>query len=147
MTETVVFDIQKIQEILPHRYPFLLVDKIVEFIDNERAVGIKAVTFNENFFQGHFPGRPIMPGVLIMEAMAQVGAVLASQSSDGVAEGKLVMLAGANEFRWKKPVVPGDMLKIVMESQRKRRPMWKMKGTVYVQDMIIATGEITAAES
>lgn len=123
-----------------------MVDKIVE-LEAERIVGIKAVTINEEFFQGHFPNRPVMPGVLIMEAMAQVAAVLATVSPDGVTDGKYVFLAGATDFRWKKPVIPGDVLRIEMEAVKKRRPMWKMKGTVTVDGEIVATGMLTAAEA
>ncbi len=141
------FGVERIQEVLPHRYPFLLIDRVVEFGDNQRIVGLKAVTCNEGFFQGHFPGRMIMPGVLIMEAMAQLGGILANLSNDGVGEGKVVMLVGANDFKWKRPVVPGDLLRIEMVSVKKRRPMWKMRGTVWVDDQVVAAGEITAAES
>jgi beta-hydroxyacyl-ACP dehydratase FabZ len=146
-TEFVPFGIERIKQVLPHRYPFLLIDRVVEFKENERIVGLKAVTANEPFFQGHFPSYMIMPGVLILEAMAQLGGILANISSDGVGEGKIIMLVGADNFRWKKPVVPGDLLKIEMESIKKRRPVWRMKGSVYVDDQLVVCGEITAAES
>jgi len=142
----VVYDISQIQEILPHRYPFLLIDRVVEFVDNERVVAIKNVTANEPFFQGHFPGMPIMPGVLILEAMAQAGAILAIKSADGVAKGKTVFLVGADDFRWKKKVTPGDTLRIEMKSVKKRRPMWVMSGEVFVDGKIVASGTISAAE-
>lgn len=145
-TSGVVFDINQITAILPHRYPFLLIDKIVEFEDNVRIVGIKNVTANEPFFVGHFPNRPVMPGVLVIEAMAQVGAILAHRSSDGVLKGKNVFLAACSDFKWKRPVVPGDTLRIEMVSKRKRRPIWTMDGTVYVDDKVVALGTITAAE-
>jgi 3-hydroxyacyl-[acyl-carrier-protein] dehydratase len=143
----VVFDNKKLLEILPHRYPFLLVDKIIELVEGEKIVGIKAVAANEPCFQGHFPNAPVMPGVLIMEAMAQVGAVLATVSSGGLTPGKLIFLAGANDFRWKRPVVPGDLLRIEMVTIKRRNSLWKMKGCVLVDDIIVASGEITAAES
>jgi 3-hydroxyacyl-[acyl-carrier-protein] dehydratase len=143
----VPFGIEKIKKVLPHRYPFLLIDKVVEFSENERIVGLKAVSANEQFFQGHFPQYMIMPGVLIMEAMAQLGGILANLSSDGVGEGKIIMLVGADNFRWKRPVVPGDLLRIEMESIKKRRPIWRMRGSVFVDDQLVVSGEITAAES
>jgi len=145
--ESVIYDVTQIQEIIPHRYPFLLVDKIVEVVDNERIVGIKAVTINEPYFQGHFPGRPVMPGVLITEAMAQTAAILARVSTDGVRPDKYVFLVGANDFKWKRQVVPGDTLRIEMKSVKKRRPLWIMQGTVTVDGRLVASGTITAAEA
>jgi 3-hydroxyacyl-[acyl-carrier-protein] dehydratase len=142
----VPLNIEDIRKILPHRYPFLLVDRIIEFQDNERIVGIKAVSANEAFFQGHFPFRSVMPGVLIMEAMAQVGAAMAAMSSKGVPSNKTLFLAGANDFRWKKPVIPGDVMRIEMSFSKKRPPVWKMRGTVTVDGQIVATGEVTASE-
>lgn len=147
MGDEAIFDIARIQEILPHRYPFLLVDRIVEFKDNERIVGIKNVTMNEAFFQGHFPGRPVMPGVLILEAMAQTGGILAKVSEDGVAPGKTVFIVGASDVKWKRQVVPGDTLRIEMSSLKKKRPLWIMKGEVYVGDKLVACGQISAMES
>lgn len=145
--EQVIFDTAKIQEILPHRYPFLFVDKVVEFVDNHRIVAVKSVTMNEWFFQGHFPGRPVMPGVLILEAMAQTAAILARVSEDGVTPGKYVFLVGATDVKWKKQVVPGDTLRIEMESVKKRRPLWVMSGKVFVEDKLVASGTISAAEA
>ncbi len=146
MSEGIVFDSVKIQEIIPHRYPFLLIDRVIELVDNERVVAIKNVTANEQFFTGHFPGRPVMPGLLITEAMAQTGAILAKTSTDGVAQGKAVLLVGCDEMKWKRQVVPGDTLRIEMVSVRKRRPLWIMKGTVTVNGVLAASGQITAAE-
>lgn len=145
--ESVIYDVTQIQEIIPHRYPFLLVDRIVEIEDNERIVGIKAVTINEPYFQGHFPGRPVMPGVLITEAMAQTAAILARVSTDGVHPDKYVFLVGANDFKWKRQVLPGDTLRIEMKSVKKRRPLWIMQGTVTVDGRLVASGTITAAEA
>lgn len=146
MEEKIVYDAVQIQNILPHRYPFLLVDKIVEMVDNERIVGVKCVTINEPFFVGHFPGRPVMPGALIMEAMAQTAAILAIKSESGVAKGKTVFLCGADEFKWKRPVVPGDTLRITMTSVKKRRPLWIMSGEVSVDGQPVAQGTLMAAE-
>jgi len=146
MAESVIYDIEGIKKILPHRYPFLLLDKIIEFHDNERIVAIKAVSGNEEFFQGHFPFRSVMPGVLIMECMAQAGAAMASLSSNGVPADKTLFLAGANDFRWKRPVVPGDVLRVEMTFTKKRPPVWKMVGTATVDGQIVAQGELTASE-
>lgn len=145
--QTIVYDNVAIQKILPHRYPFLLVDKVIEFKDNERIVGIKNVTFNEPFFVGHFPGRPVMPGVMILEAMAQVGAILARESNDGVKKEKTVFIVGADDVKWKKMIVPGDTLVIEMVSVKKRRPMWIMDGTITVDGKVAASARISAAEA
>lgn len=147
VVEGVIYDAVKIMEILPHRYPFLMVDKIIEFVDNERAVGIKNVTINEPFFEGHFPGRPVMPGAMILEAMAQTGAILARESKDGVIATKTVFLIGATDFKWKKQVLPGDTLRIEMVSVKKRRPIWIMRGEATVNGVLVASGTISAAES
>lgn len=141
-----VFDVNEVAKIIPHRYPFLFIDRVIEFVDNEKIVAIKNVSINEPFFAGHFPGRPVMPGVLIMEALAQAGAILAHKSSDGVLPGKTVFLASATDFRWKRPVVPGDSLRIQMTSKRKRRPMWTMEGEVTVDGKLVCSGTIMAAE-
>ncbi|RMH06593.1 MAG: 3-hydroxyacyl-[acyl-carrier-protein] dehydratase FabZ [Nitrospirae bacterium] len=135
-----------IQKILPHRYPFLLVDYIAEFEVNVRIVGIKNVTINEPFFQGHFPGRPIMPGVLILEALAQVGGVLAIKSLplDGA---PVVYLAGLDHVKFRKPVVPGDQLRLHVEVMKRRPPFWRMLGKAFVEDSVVAEGETTAMVS
>lgn len=147
MAEKGVLDIRQIQECIPHRYPFLLLDRIVEFTDNVEAVGIKAVSANEPFFQGHFPGRPVMPGVLIIEAIAQVAAVMAKLSSDGIAPGKTVFLVGAQDVKFKRQVIPGDVLRIHVRSVKKRRPLWVMQGEVTVDGVLVASGTVSAAES
>ena len=145
--EGVHFTLQDILKIIPHRYPFLMVDKIVEFVDNERIVGIKNVTVNEPFFTGHFPERPVMPGVMIIEAMAQTGAILARCSVDGVIKEKTVFLVGATDFKFKRMVVPGDTLRIEMRSVRKRRPLWIMEGEASVDGKVVASGTLSAAEA
>lgn len=138
-----VMEQAEIQALLPHRYPFLLVDRIKELEPERRIVGIKNVSVNEPFFQGHFPGRPVMPGVLIIEAMAQVGGVLAFKSfGPGV---KLsVYLTGIDGAKFRKPVVPGDQLRFEVELVRKRAPFWKMEAKAYVDDDVVCEAEVTA---
>lgn len=147
MENNVIFDIPAILDILPHRYPFLLVDKIIEFVDNERIVGIKSVSCNEQFFQGHFPGKPIMPGVLIIEAMAQTGAIMALKSSNGVKDKKYLFLVGVDDVKWRRPVVPGDQMRIEMKFLKNRKPLWIMEGRVFVDQKLVASALITAAEA
>lgn len=133
----------EIQALLPHRYPFLLVDRIKEFEPHQRIVGVKNVTVNEPFFQGHFPGRPVMPGVLIIEAMAQVGGVLVFKSGGPV--GKTVMyLTGIDEAKFRRPVVPGDQLRLEIEVLKKRPPFWKMQGKAYVDNEVVCEAVVTA---
>ena len=136
-------DIAAIRETLPHRYPFLLVDRITEMEESRRIVGIKNVTVNEPFFQGHFPDRPIMPGVLILEAMAQTGGVLACKSI--VATGRpVVYLTGVESAKFRKPVVPGDQLRFEIDVLKKRPPFWKMQGKAYVGSELVCEAELTA---
>jgi beta-hydroxyacyl-ACP dehydratase FabZ len=104
------YDIQKIMEILPHRYPFLLIDRIIDLVPGEKVTALKNVTINEPFFQGHFPGQPVMPGVLIIEAMAQAGGVLACESRTTDRYGQLIYFMGMDKVRFRKPVVPGDQI-------------------------------------
>jgi 3-hydroxyacyl-[acyl-carrier-protein] dehydratase len=133
----------EIQSLLPHRYPFLLVDRVKEFEPHQRIVAIKNVTVNEPFFQGHFPGRPIMPGVLIIEAMAQAGGVLVFKSGGLV--GKTTMyLAGIDEAKFRRPVLPGDQLRFEVEVIKKRPPFWKMQGKAYVDNEIACEAVVTA---
>lgn len=131
---------QEIQKIIPHRYPFLLVDKIIELEVGKSAVGIKNVTFNEPFFQGHFPGNPVMPGVLIVEALAQVGAV--ALLSDEAYKGKLALFAGIDEVRFKRQVVPGDVLRLEVEIISLRRNIGKGSVCAYVGDEVACKGTI-----
>ncbi len=132
-----------IQKILPHRYPFLLVDKIIEIEYGKRAVGIKNVTVNEPFFQGHFPGVPIMPGVLIVEAMAQVGAIAILGMEEH--KGKLAVFAGIDDLRFKKQVLPGDTLKMEVEMLYFKRGIGKAKAQACVGDELAASGELMFA--
>ncbi len=125
-------DIQRVMEMIPHRYPLLLVDKVKDLIAHESAVGIKNVTFNEPQFQGHFPGHPIMPGVMIVEAMAQTAAVLVVHSLGSEAEGKLVYFMSIDSCKFRKPVVPGDVLELHVTLDRRRGAVWRFNGTAIV---------------
>jgi len=133
-------DIEEIRKILPHRYPFLLVDRIVE-LDAGRIVGIKNVTVNEPFFQGHFPDFPVMPGVLIIEAMAQVAGVLVLKNIPDRAS-KLVLLAGVDSARFRRPVLPGDQLRIEMKTLKVKASVAKMHGTATVDGDLVAEVEV-----
>ena len=137
------FGIGTILNTLPHRYPFLLVDRVTEMEENRRIVGIKNVTVNEPFFQGHFPGRPIMPGVLILEALAQTGGVLAFKSLTATSR-PVVYLTGVEHAKFRKPVVPGDQLRFEVDVLKKRPPFWKMQGRAYVGDELVCEAELTA---
>jgi UDP-3-O-[3-hydroxymyristoyl] N-acetylglucosamine deacetylase / 3-hydroxyacyl-[acyl-carrier-protein] dehydratase len=138
-----VFDVNAIKKILPHRYPFLFVDKILELVPGERVTGIKNVTVNEPFFEGHFPGHPIMPGVIITEAMGQVGGILLlNEAADP--ENYLVFFTGLNNVKFRRPVYPGDQLYIRVEMIYNRRGICKMKGTAYVDDELAAQAEMQA---
>ncbi len=141
MNTSPILPVEVIQQLLPHRYPFSLVDRIIEYVPGVKAVGIKNVTFNEPHFQGHFPGRPIMPGVLIIEAMAQVGGVVLTQMPETPAG--LFMFAGIDKVRFRRPVVPGDQLIMEVELLTiKRRRFGKMAGTAQVDGQRVAEGEL-----
>jgi beta-hydroxyacyl-ACP dehydratase FabZ len=139
-----MLDIREIMAIIPHRYPFLLVDRIVEFEENKRIVGVKNVTINEPFFQGHFPGAPIMPGVLIIEAMAQTGGVLLLHSVPDRSQ-KLIYFMGIHNAKFRKPVVPGDVLKLEMEVLNLRSWTCKLKGLAKVGGDVVAEAELISA--
>lgn len=143
-TKGVVFDINAIKKILPHRYPFLLVDKIVEFEPGKNITGIKNVTLNENFFNGHFPGKPVMPGVLIVEAMAQVGGILLLKDGEDV-DSKLVFFMGIDNVKFRKPVIPGDQLVMELTMLKARRSTFKMAGQAFVQGELVCEAEMMAA--
>lgn len=136
-------NIEQIQEILPHRYPFLLVDKIVELEPGQRAVGIKNVTMNENYFQGHFPGKPVMPGVLQVEALAQTGAIAVLSLEEY--KGKIVYFGGIDKLRFKQKVVPGDVLRLEVELIKRRGPIGIAKAVATVDGKVAVQGEITFA--
>jgi beta-hydroxyacyl-ACP dehydratase FabZ len=134
-----------IQDLLPHRYPFLLVDRVLEVAVGERLVALKNVTVSEPYFQGHFPQRPVMPGVLICEALAQAGAILV-QLSGGVAPGNALFLAGLDGVRFRRPIVPGDQIRLEVTILKHRAPVWKVRGVALVEGEVAAEGEVTAVE-
>jgi 3-hydroxyacyl-[acyl-carrier-protein] dehydratase len=138
------FNIQEIQKLLPHRYPFALVDKIIDFVPGEKAVGVKNVTFNEPFFQGHFPGHPLMPGVMIIEAMAQVGGIVLTQLPDY--GGGLFVFTGIDGVKFRQQVVPGDQLIMTVELQAfKRRRFAKMHARAEVDGQLATSGTLMFA--
>jgi beta-hydroxyacyl-ACP dehydratase FabZ len=137
-------DIRAILERLPHRYPFLLVDRVIEFVEAKRIVGIKNVTYNEAFFQGHFPIKPVMPGVLVIEAMAQVGALLLIGTIEDRTN-KLVYFTGIDGARFRRPVEPGDQLRIECEVIRLKTRFCKMKGAAYVDGELAAEAEFLSS--
>jgi 3-hydroxyacyl-[acyl-carrier-protein] dehydratase len=141
-----VLNIAEIVSLLPHRYPFLLVDRILELEPDKRVLGLKNVTMNEAFFQGHFPGEPVMPGVLIIEAMAQTGGILA-YSSNPDAKGKLVFFMGMDKVKFRRPVVPGDQLLMELNLTHKSSRAWKMEGKATVDGQVAVQAELSAAVS
>jgi 3-hydroxyacyl-[acyl-carrier-protein] dehydratase len=145
MTETVI-SAQQIQEIIPHRYPFLLVDKVIEIVTYQKMVAIKNVTINEPFFQGHFPGLPVMPGVLQLEAIAQACAVLAHLSLKEELENKTMMICAVNNLKWKRQVVPGDTLRIEVNFIKRKKPFFMMEGNITVEGQMCCSTSLTAAE-
>ena len=141
-----MIEVREILNYLPHRYPFLLVDRILEIHGDEKIVGIKNVSINENFFQGHFPSRPVMPGVLICEAMAQVGAIFAHTARGGIEDHKVFVLTGLDNVKFKRPVEPGDQLRMELTCLKRRGSYWKMQGVATVDGKIVAQAEISAME-
>ncbi|MGM0562093.1 MAG: 3-hydroxyacyl-ACP dehydratase FabZ [Pseudomonadota bacterium] len=134
----------EVMRMIPHRYPMLLVDRILELERDKHALGLKNVTINEGFFQGHFPRQPVMPGVLIIEAMAQTAAVLVVETLEGAAAGKLVYFMSVEQARFRRPVVPGDQLHIHVSKVRNRGPVWKFEGEVRVDDQVAAEAGFSA---
>ena len=139
------YDIQDIMELLPHRYPFLLVDRVIEVVPGDRITALKNVTINEPFFQGHFPGRPIMPGVLIIEAMAQAGGILAYLTGSAEQRSRLIYFMGMDKVRFRKPVVPGDQIIFEAKILKFRSKAAKMSGTATVDNQLVAEAELLAS--
>jgi len=137
-------EIQEIMSLLPHRYPFLLVDRILEMEEGKRIVGIKNVTINEPFFQGHFPGSPIMPGVLIIEAMAQTWGILVLASEPEMAGSKNILFLSIDNARFRRPVYPGDQLRFELQALNLKRSIWKFKGEAFVDGELVAEAELMA---
>jgi 3-hydroxyacyl-[acyl-carrier-protein] dehydratase len=137
-----MIDVNEIFSILPHRYPFLLIDRVMEFEPGKTIRALKNVTINEPFFQGHFPGHPVMPGVLIIEAMAQAGGILAFKSAD--VRNKLVYFMGIDKAKFRRPVVPGDALTLALTVTRQRGTIWMFRGEAYVGDALAAEAELMA---
>lgn len=138
-----MLDINQIMKILPHRHPFLLVDRILELEPGKRIVGYKNVTINEPFFPGHFPGHPVMPGVLIIEAMAQIAGILAYQSDESVRD-KVTYFTGIDNARFRKPVMPGDQLRLEVEATACKRGIWFFSAKAFVEDKIVTEAELKA---
>lgn len=137
-------DIGRVMEMIPHRYPMLMIDKVIDVVPSVSATGVKNVTINEPFFQGHFPSRPVMPGVLIIEAMAQTAAVLVVHSLGRSAEGKLVYFMSIDDARFRKPVVPGDTVLIHIQKERQRGSVWKFSAKAMVGDNLVAEATYAA---
>jgi 3-hydroxyacyl-[acyl-carrier-protein] dehydratase len=144
MTKNTTADIIEIMEMLPHRYPFLLIDKVIDIVPAKSATGIKNVSFNEPHFTGHFPGQPIMPGVLIIEAMAQTAAVLVFRTIGETGKGKLVYFATIDEVKFRKPVVPSNVLSLKVEILKNRGNLWKVKADAYVDNEVVTEAVISA---
>lgn len=145
MSKTKEIDVNGIMERIPHRYPFLMIDRVIDVVEAESCTGIKNVSVNEPFFQGHFPGHPIMPGVLIVEAMAQTAATLVVDSIDGMdAKSHVVYFMSVEDARFRKPVVPGDQIHIKVKKDRQRGHVWKFAGKAYVDDKVVAEASFTA---
>jgi 3-hydroxyacyl-[acyl-carrier-protein] dehydratase len=143
-SETGVIDVNQIMEMIPHRYPFLMIDKVVDIVKGQSAVGIKNVTVNEPFFQGHFPSRPVMPGVLLVEAMAQTAGIVAVDSMGEDAEGHLVYFMSIDSARFRKPVGPGDQVRIHVDKKQHRSNVWKFECKAEVGETVVANAIISA---
>ena len=142
--DSVAVDIHQILEMIPHRYPFLLIDNVVDIVSGESARGIKNVTINDQFFNGHFPARPVMPGVLIIEAMAQTSAVLVVHTLGADTKGKLVYFMAIDEAKFRKPVIPGDVLELVVVKERSRGSVWRFNAAAMVSGVKVAEAIVTA---
>ena len=143
-SKTITLNYHDIFDLIPHRYPFLLIDRVEEIIVNKSATGIKNVTINENFFNGHFPDFPVMPGVLILETMAQTAACLMSYSNKSLQKRKAVFLTGIENTKFKKMTTPGDILKVKVKVISNRKNFYKFTATAYVEDVLVATSIFSA---
>ena len=141
-----MLNVREILKRLPHRYPFVLVDRIIEIDGEHKIVGVKNVSINENFFQGHFPDRPVMPGVLICEALAQVGAIFAHNARGGRDGDKIFVLTGLDKVKFKRPVEPGDQLRLELTCLKRRGSFWRLLGVATVDGKLVARAEISAME-
>lgn len=137
-------EVERIKAMIPHRYPMLMIDRVIDVVINDRATGIKNVSINEPYFQGHFPSQPVMPGVLIIEAMAQTAAVLVVATMGPEKEGRLVYFMTVDAARFRKPVVPGDTMYIHVEKQRQRGSVWKFRGQAKVDGVLVAEATYAA---
>jgi len=142
--DVALIDSKRLMTMIPHRYPFLLLDRLIDIRRGESAIGIKNVTVNENFFQGHFPGHPVMPGVLIVEAMAQAAAALVIESLGPQAGSPLVYFMSIDNAKFRRPVVPGDQLRLHMSKDRRRGNVWRFNGVANVDHVAVAEASITA---
>jgi 3-hydroxyacyl-[acyl-carrier-protein] dehydratase len=138
------FDIERIMQMIPHRYPFLMIDRIVDVVADKTATGIKNVSINEHYFQGHFPRQAVMPGVLLIEAMAQTAAVLVVHTLGAAFEGKLVYFMSVDNCRFRRPVVPGDQLHVLVTKDRNRGMIWKFTGEIKVDGNVVADATFAA---
>jgi len=139
-----IVDISGILAAIPHRYPFLLIDRVVDVVHDQSAVGVKNVSVNESFFAGHFPNHPVMPGVLIIESMAQTSAVLVVETLGADAAGRVVYFMSIDSAKFRKPVIPGDQLRVHVTKQRRRGPVWRFEGVAKVDDVVVAEAVFSA---
>lgn len=139
-----VLNVEELMLLLPHRYPMLLIDRLVDIKPGDSAVGLKNVSYSDQIFQGHFPQKPILPGVMIIEAMAQAAAAFTSYTENLDAEGKIVLFMGIDKARFRKPVVPGDQMRIHVRTVHRRAPVWRFEGIAYVEDRRVAEAQYSA---
>lgn len=139
-----VLEVEELMQLLPHRYPILLVDRLVDIVPGEGATGIKNVSYGDQFFQGHFPQKPVMPGVLIIEAMAQSAAAYTSYTENLDTDGKVVLFMGVDKARFRKPVIPGDQLRIAVKTIQRRAPVWRFEGVATVDGKRVAEATFSA---